>query len=295
MVAVGRSNLGRRAASEPVMFRTMIHPPDDAKAVGERWFAIGQHGLLARADGDRLVLPTREDLAALGADTATAHYLGRLDESDVFATAAPDGPLPGGWSLHGVRTLVASFDELTFALAGRATHVQDWATTNRFCGRCSTPTERASNERCMRCPKCGLSIYPKIAPAVIVLVRKGKQALLARNARFPIPFFSTLAGFSNIGETLEETAMREINEEVGVRVKDLRYFGSQPWPFPNSLMIAFTAEWESGEIVVDGEEIAEAAWFDASALPLVPPALSIARKMIDAWCRETLAPANEIQ
>jgi NAD+ diphosphatase len=138
----------------------------------------------------------------------------------------------------------------------------------------------------MKCPTCGLVAYPRISPAVIVLVRKGDQALLARSSRFRLPFFSTLAGFVEVGETLEETVVREIREEVGVTVGDVRYFGSQPWPFPHSLMVGFTARWESGELAPDGDEIAEAAWFSAGALPPVPPPLSIARRLIDAWVDE---------
>src|SRR5262249_3755857 len=141
-------------------------------------------------------------------------------------------------------------------------------------------------ERCMKCPACGLTAYPRIAPAVIVLVRRGEEALLARGARFPLPFYSTLAGFSEVGETLEQTVAREIREEVGVEVKDVRYFGSQPWPFPHSLMIGFTAEWAGGEIKCDPTEIADAKWFRADALPLVSPPLSIARRLIDAWVAE---------
>jgi NAD+ diphosphatase len=143
----------------------------------------------------------------------------------------------------------------------------------------------------MRCPRCGLTQYPRIAPAVIVLVRRGEQALLARNGRFPVPFFSTLAGFTEIGETLEETIHREIYEEVGIKVRDAKYRGSQPWPFPHSLMVGFTAEYESGDIKVDGEEIAEARFFSAHDLPLIPPKISIARRLIDGWLDEMGAPS----
>ena len=133
----------------------------------------------------------------------------------------------------------------------------------------------------MKCPSCGLTQYPRISPAIIVLVRKGDQALLARNSLFPGAFFSTLAGFSEIGESLEETLAREVHEEVGVHVHSPRYFGSQPWPFSSSLMIGFTARWASGDIHEDPVEIAEAAWFDPRELPVVPPTLSIARALID--------------
>ena len=251
------------------------------------WFAVGKRGLLARQEGETWVLPRREDLLALGLGLDDPHYLGARDDEAAFAMALGDDvTLPDGYKLLGIRTLVDAFDEETFAIAGRATHVLDWATTSRFCGRCGAATERVAHERAMRCPSCTLTVYPRIAPAVIVLVRKGPLALLARNGRFPVPFFSTLAGFTEIGETLERTIEREIMEEVGVRVKNPRYFGSQPWPFPNSLMVGFTAEYESGEITVDKEEIAEAQWFAADALPIIPPRISIARALIDAWIAE---------
>ena len=139
----------------------------------------------------------------------------------------------------------------------------------------------------MSCPACNRVYYPRISPAVIVLVTRGEEALLARNSRFPLPFFSTLAGFSEVGESLEETLVREVREEVGIDVGDVRYFGSQPWPFPNSLMIGFFAEYRSGELKLDPDEIAEAAWFKREELPMVPPPVSIARKLIDAWLSGT--------
>jgi NAD+ diphosphatase len=209
-----------------------------------------------------------------------AHYLGRLDEVDVFAAEGEHE------QSKPLRALYGTLDETTFAVAGRAAHVIDWATTHRFCGRCGTPTTRDPSERAMRCPSCSLTVYPRIAPAVIVLVRRGEQALLARGARFPLPFYSTLAGFSEVGESLEETLAREVREEVGIEIDRIRYFGSQPWPYPNSLMIGFFAEWAGGELKPDQSEILDARWFSAHELPLVPPPLSIARRLIDTWVRE---------
>jgi len=173
--------------------------------------------------------------------------------------------------------------------------VVDFERTHRFCGRCGVPTEPVSGERARRCSACKLTAYPRISPAVIVLLRKGSRALLARAAHFPLPFFSTLAGFVEIGETLEDTCAREIREEVGVEVGRLRYFGSQPWPFPHSLMVAFIAEYAGGEIRVDGKEIVEANWFAPDALPLVPPRASIARRMIDAWVAEELGDRGALE
>jgi NAD+ diphosphatase len=227
---------------------------------GAVWFAVGASGLVVR-DGDAL-LPTTEDLEALGVPVSGDHPLGTLDEAPVLAAVVPESTvLTGPWRFQGLRALLGTFDEARFAAAGRAFHIYDWVTTSRFCGRCGAAMTRVLAERSMKCPACSLTQYPRIAPAIIVLVRRGERALLAHNSRFPAPFFSTLAGFSGIGETLEETLRREVLEEVGVRVGALRYFGSQPWPFPHSLMIAFMAEWESGEISVDGDEIGAADWF----------------------------------
>ena len=268
-----------------------VQPPAEPSAAGNVWFAIGRRGLLARRDTsegrERWALPDEAAFRTLGIPHEPGIFFGRFGERDAFASNLADKvALPEGWALLGLRDLVEAFDEETFAVAGHASHILDWATTSRFCGRCGARAERVPAEWCMRCPGCSLMTYPRISPAVIVLIRRGDQALLARNARFPLPFYSTLAGFSNIGETLEETLRREVFEEVGVRVGSLRYFGSQPWPFPNSLMVGFTAEWESGEITVDHEEIADAVWASVDALPLVPPRISIARRMIDAWIDE---------
>jgi NAD+ diphosphatase len=252
------------------------------------WFVVHPRGLLARREGDALVLPTDTDLAQLGADPSEAQAIGVVDGHTealaVGCTKAIDELAP--FEVLSLRTLAASLDAETFAVAGRAMHIMDWATSSRFCGRCGERTVRSGTERSTTCPACNLHTYPRIAPAIIVLVRRGQKALLARNAKFPGVMFSTLAGFSDIGESLEDTLLREVEEEVGLRVRDIRYFGSQPWPFPHSLMIGFTAEWESGDIRVDGHEIAEAAWFSADALPPIPPPLSIARRMIDAWRAE---------
>jgi NAD+ diphosphatase len=262
------------------------------------WFAVGKLGVLVRQNDagegsdTTFALPTRAELEELGLSPEAALASGTLGDTDCYAVSVPeDLALPAGWSHLTIRHLMTAFDAKTFHAAATAGHVLDWHTTSQFCGRCGTPTEPVASERCMKCPKCGLTQYPRIAPAVIVLVRRGEQALLARNGRFPVPFFSTLAGFTEVGETLEETIHREIYEEVGIKVKDTKYLGSQPWPFPHSLMVGFTAEYDSGDIKVDGEEIAEARFFSAHDLPLIPPKISIARRLIDGWLEEMGAPS----
>jgi NAD+ diphosphatase len=171
-------------------------------------------------------------------------------------------------------------------VAGRAVQIVAWDLTHRFCSRCATPTPPLAGERAKKCPACGLVSYPRLTPAVIVAVQRGNTILLARNAAFTAAFYSVLAGFVEPGETLEGTVRREIREEVGIEVRDIRYFGSQPWPFPHSLMIGFTANWAAGELRIDERELADAGWFAADALPTIPPKLSIARRLIDAFVAE---------
>jgi NAD+ diphosphatase len=253
------------------------------------WFMVHPKGVVVRRDGESVRLPDDADAASLGLDAASAHDVG--DGS--LAVGLTEGTvLPGTLAISGLRELYGTLGDGKFLAAGKATQLVEWASTSRYCGRCATATERVDGERCMRCPACGLMAYPRIAPAIIVLVRRGDEALLARGARFPAAFYSTLAGFAEVGETLEETLAREVAEEVGVQIKDARYFGSQPWPFPHSLMIGFTAEWAGGEIRVDGKEILEARWFRADALPPVPPPISIARRLIDAWVDDVRGRGN---
>ncbi len=242
------------------------------------YFVFREGKLLVREESGAVVLPGRGALEAAGADLAAAHDLGR----GAFALAL-DAELPS-FEPRGVRSLFATLAPDQLALAGKAMHVLRWAETSRFCSRCGAATERVHGERATRCPACGLATYPRISPAIIVLVRRGPEALLARNSKFPGAFYSTLAGFSEIGESLEETLVREVREEVGVDVGDVRYFGSQPWPFPDSLMIGYTAEWKNGDIRVDETEIADARFFRRDEeLPMLPPPVSIARRLIDAW------------
>ena len=192
-----------------------------------------------------------------------------------------DVPLPGGLRLAPARTLYGAVDEALFGVVGRAIAISEWDQMHRFCGRCASPTVLADGERSRRCPQCGAVYYPRIAPAVIVLIERGDEVLLARGASFPGKWFSLLAGFVEPGESLEETAAREVREEVGVELQALRYFGSQPWPFGRSLMVGFTAQYAGGELKPDPTEIAEAAWFRADAMPPLPPRISIARRLID--------------
>jgi NAD+ diphosphatase len=227
-------------------------------------------------------IPTGADLPAL---TEGAHFLGMLDEVDCYAAPAPkDFEPPAGMKWTSARSLFTRVDEATLNVAGRALAIGEWDVNHRFCGKCGHTTALVPGERARRCPACHTPFYPRISPAVIMLVTRGDSMLLARSANFPEPFFSTLAGFVEPGESLEETVAREVKEEVGIDIHNLRYFGSQPWPFGRSLMVGFTAEYAGGDIQVDGTEIAEADWFTAEKMPpKIPPRLSIARHLIDSF------------
>jgi NAD+ diphosphatase len=221
---------------------------------------------------------------------ANRHFLGTLDGHAYWGVDVSDGDPSDGAALD-LFSLFGRTSEDEWLVAGRAVQIVDWARTHRFCGRCGTPTEIAPNERAMRCPACRHMAFPRLAPAMITLVTRGEpgpdqEALLARGVQFRMPMFSCLAGFVEPGETLEGAVIREVREEVGVEVDRVRYLGSQPWPFPHSLMLGFRADWVGGDIVCDPTEIAEANWYRKDALPPIPPGISIARKLIDHWLAE---------
>ena len=199
-----------------------------------------------------------------------------------YAAAAEEPPATGA-ELVGLRAFFDLAPADAVAHASLARQLLHWRQTHRFCGVCGTPLTRHAQERAMLCAACGHIAYPRINPVVITLVHRGDQILLAHKAGGLYPFWSLVAGFVEANEALEETVVREIAEEVGVSVKNIRYAASQPWPYPNNLMIGFTAEYAGGEVTPDGDEIAEAGWFDRDHLPPIPTRVSIARRLIDAF------------
>jgi NAD+ diphosphatase len=223
-------------------------------------------------------------------DEWPVHFLGMLDDEACWGIDVPAGVDPADGAAVDLRSFYGRAGEVEWLVAGRAVQLVEWARTHRFCGRCGTPTMQQDGERAMRCPACGLLAFPRIAPAMITLVTRGEQALLARGVQFQGAMYSCLAGFVEPGESLEGAVVREVREEVGVEVGNVRYWGSQPWPFPHSLMVGFTAEWQSGEIEIDPTEIVDARWFRRDELPMIPPSISIARKLIDAWLTAEVSP-----
>jgi NAD+ diphosphatase len=241
--------------------------------------------LWLRRQGDNVTF--RFDDTTPAGETLFAEPLGDAAGAPLSAVdARPDTPLPAGVETMGLRAFFGISAPEDYALASRAFGFLHWRRTHRFCGRCGRATTRHATERAMVCDACHDLVYPRTNPVVIVRITRGREILLARRAHGYTAFFSVLAGFVEAAETLEHAAAREIAEEVGIRVKNLRYFASQPWPYPNNLMIAFTAEYESGDICVDQHEIGEAAWFTPENLPPIPSPISIARIMINAWLAE---------
>lgn len=229
---------------------------------------------------------------AVGIEALRTQYLGYwssgAQELHCFSGEVADSSdLPEGMVALDLRNLFGSWDERWIAVAGRAKLVAHWDRDHQYCGRCGFPTELTVGERARRCIKCGLSSYPRISPAIIIAVTRvtdqGEQILLARNHRFPPGRYSVVAGFVEAGETLEECAVREVQEEVGVRIANIRYFGSQSWPFPNSLMIGLTAHYAGGEINLEESEISDAQWFSPANMPQLPPKISIARQLIETY------------
>jgi NAD+ diphosphatase len=250
------------------------------------WLIRCSNQLLICGDGPEQVFP-RGPAAAFG-NPADALRIGDWQGLPCYAAEIaqlpPDGPGEPR-KLIPLRDLFGLAGAEAFALGGRATQLLDWRKNHRYCGHCGTPTSMKSDEFAMACPACGLLAYPRISPAVMVLVRRGEQLLLARSPRFKPGVFSALAGFVEAGETLEQCAAREVREEVGIEITNLRYFGSEPWPFPNSLMAAFVADYACGTLTPDPSEIEAADWFSRDTLPLLPDPISIARRLIDAALR----------
>jgi NAD+ diphosphatase len=264
-----------------MIFVPSIRPLESEYSPGY-WFVFRENRMLVRMEERRASPPLCEQIQSLGVRPLRTQYLGTLGQHRCYsAELAAEAVPPEGMCFEQLRGLWGSLPEELFWIAGRAFQIMNWDRNHQYCGRCGSLTGDKQDERAKICPSCGYTAYPRISPAVIVAITRGPEILLARAHRFPYAMYSVIAGFVEAGESLEQCVRREIAEEVGITVKELRYFGSQSWPFPNSLMVAFTAEHDGGEIRIDPSEIVDAGWYAASDLPRIPDKVSIARRLID--------------
>ncbi len=224
------------------------------------------------------------------------HLIGCVEGCPAKAYSLAE-PVPGNENgPYGMKNLRASFDLLPLAeyqAAGKAFQILDWDLNSRFCPRCGVPTVHTM-PIAKQCPVCRQEIYPRITPAILVLIRKGESILLVHARNFRGSFFGLVAGFLEPGESAEECVYREVREETGLQIRNLRYVGSQSWPYPGGIMLGFTADYESGELILQKEELSSGGFYTRDHLPEIPLKLSLARKLIDDWLAESYTKSPDL-
>jgi NTP pyrophosphohydrolases containing a Zn-finger, probably nucleic-acid-binding len=261
--------------------------PTETSAEGAWVLILMQKSILLRKTGDFFCIPDKNELADILQSHIDLIYIGTYEGHGCYCQRLSE-PVQLPENMEWVDLMKISDlsgDSGLFILAGAANHILHWISANQYCGRCGHKMEDKKEERARSCPNCKNIVYPRISPATITAIFRGDQILLAHNRNFRPELYSLIAGYVEPGETLEQCVAREIGEEVGIKVKNIRYFSSQPWSFPDSLMMAFTAEYDSGDVAVDNSEITDAAWFRADSLPVIPSTDSIAGRMI-RWYRD---------
>ena len=276
---------------EPDSFVSIAKDPNERVPEDALYFVFLRNNLLSIVEQGIPRAVTADEFRWVDAEVRAKIYLGTWRAKHCYALDA-NGSVPPGYSCGDLRSWLGRVEASLFYLAGRAKQIVDWNRDHAFCGRCGDETRDHPNDRAKVCSSCRLTVYPRLSPSIIVLIRKGDQMLLARNAQWTHGMFSTIAGFVEPGESIEQTVHREIMEEVGIQVQNVHYMGSQPWPFPNSLMLGFHADYKTGKIVCEDDEIAEAKWFRYDDLPNVPGTTAISGWLIDAFvkeCKQTAA------
>jgi len=252
------------------------------------WLIVQEQRLIVVPDGAAFRLPAGSAPAGFDEALGEPLWLGTLAGTECWvARLARDARLPEGLQAETLIPMQGTRlpDDL-LSLGGMAMQALWWESTSGHCPRCGERTERLEGEWGKRCPGCRYEHYPHLHPAVIVMVRDGGRCLLARKAGWAPGRYALVAGFVDNGESLEGAVAREVKEEVGVDVKDIRYVGSQNWPFPSQLMVGFVATYAGGEIRVDPDELEDARWFPGDALPGLPSRHSISRFIIDGYATD---------
>ena len=248
------------------------------------WFIFYKDKLLLAKQGEKFAVPAGEEAPVGLSKSSSVMEVGTMDDGTPIKTFALNAPIINDTAFEWI-DLRKSFHLLPcehYLKAGKCRELIYWDSNTQYCGTCGTPL-RMHTPISKRCPQCGREIWPALSPAIIVLVHKGNEALLVHARNFKGDYYGLVAGFVETGETLEEAVHREVAEETGITITNLRYFGSQPWPYPNGLMVGFEADYVAGNIRLQKEELSHGAWFSKEKLPAVPDKLSIARKMIDHW------------
>lgn len=258
------------------------------------YFIFSDNHLLVTAETEDLIsIPCIKETSVAEMALEDPCFFGNFKTIPCYCARINPENMPDRYTAVNLRSLYGRIDNGFWSVAGYARQIHDWNMNFKFCGRCGAATQKNKNEHARVCPECGLTSYPRISPAIITAVVKDNQILLARGVNFPNKkMFSVLAGFVEPGETLEDCVTREIFEEVGIKISHIRYFSSQPWPFPDSLMIGFTAAYVSGEISIDRDEILEAGWFTADTLPVIPGKQTLAGQLIEWFVRSQKQPAE---
>ncbi len=245
------------------------------------WFIFNGSKILIKRDGYDFPFLSTKEIKDFGFQINNQVYLGEKDGIPLLGMSVDQSKRSKEYRFTDFRKLYGIMKSDDIWLVGNGYQQVQFELNNIYCGKCGQLNDSKKGEKAKICPSCGLMVYSRISPAVIMAVTKGDELLLARSAQFHKKLYSVLAGFVEPGETLEQCVQREVMEEVGIKIKNIKYFGSQPWPFTSSLMMAYTAEYESGDISVDDVEIVEARWFKADNMPLIPSSISIARQLID--------------
>lgn len=269
-------------SNEDILFCTEFKAIEDAKQNSICLVYKGQE-LIVKTGSEDIVLPNKEECSRWGLALENSIYLGEMGNKAYFALEINKKIeiLEGfEWSTLSDRRWIR--DQQLYFIGIKAKQLLGWDKGTQYCGSCGNKNNYKVDERAKKCPNCGRVEYPRISPAIIVGIRKGDELLMAHNAGFKDGLYSIIAGFVEQGETLEQTVKREVYEEVGIKVKNIKYFASKPWSSLDSLMLGFTAEYESGEIKIDGKEITDAGWYSKKHLPpILPDEITIAREIIN--------------
>ena len=252
------------------------------------WFVFCKTDVMLEKNGDgTYTIPLSEECPITLKEWQTPHRITPMDDGTEVRTVSIDAPITNQerYEMCGLRPSFYKLSKELYLKAGKCQEILYWDKNTQFCGVCGAPM-KLHTDISKRCTNCGKEVWPQLATAIIVVIHRGDDVLLVHARNFKGDFYGLVAGFVETGETLEEAVRREVMEETGLTITNLRYFGSQPWPYPCGLMVGFNADYVSGEVHLQRSELSKGAWFNKNNLPTIPEKLSIARKLLDNWLNE---------